>query len=50
MEGSPSLYTDNFFFILFKALSRVWLFETPRIVAYQAPLSMELSMQEYWSG
>ena len=31
-------------------LSRVRLFATPRIVAYQAPLSMEFSRQEYWSG
>ena len=30
--------------------SRVWLFETPRIVARQAPLSMGFSRQEYWSG
>ena len=27
-----------------------WLFTTPWIVAYQAPLSMEFSRQEYWSG
>ena len=33
-----------------KSLSRVWLFETPWTVAPQAPLSMELSRQEYWSG
>ena len=31
-------------------LSHVWLFETPRTVALQAPLSMEFSRQEYWSG
>ena len=30
-------------------LSRVWLFVTPWTVAHQAPLSMEFSMQEYWS-
>ena len=24
--------------------------ETPRTVAHQAPLSMEFSRQEYWSG
>ena len=29
---------------------RVWLFATPWFVAYQAPLSMEFSRQEYWSG
>ena len=34
-----------------KSLSRVQLFATPgRTVAYQAPLSMEFSKQEYWSG
>ena len=31
-------------------LSRVWLFETPRTVACQAPLSMGFPRQEYWSG
>ena len=34
------------------ALSHVQLFETPWniYIAHQAPLSMELSRQEYWSG
>jgi len=32
-----------------KLLSRVRLFATPWTVAYQAPLSMEFSRQEYWS-
>ena len=31
-------------------LSRVSLFATPWSVAYQAPLSMGFSRQEYWSG
>ena len=31
-------------------LSRVRLFTTPWTVAFQAPLSMEFSRQEYWSG
>ena len=30
--------------------SLVQLFETPWSVAHQAPLSMEFSRQEYWSG
>lgn len=30
-------------------LSHVWLFGIPQMVAPQAPLSMELSRQEYWS-
>ena len=30
--------------------SRVWLFATSWTVARQAPLSMEFSWQEYWSG
>ena len=33
-----------------KSLSRVRLFATPWTVAYQAPLSIEFSRQEYWSG
>ena len=31
-------------------LSHVWFFATPWTVACQAPLSMEFSRQEYWSG
>ena len=31
-------------------LSHVWLHATPWTVACQAPLSMEFSRQEYWSG
>ena len=31
-------------------LSHVQLFEAPWTVAHQAPLSMEFSRQEYWSG
>ena len=33
-----------------KSLSRVRLFKTPWNAAYQAPLSMGFSRQEYWSG
>ena len=33
-----------------KSLSHVQLFATPWTVALQAPLSMEFSTQEYWSG
>ena len=33
-----------------KSLSRVQLFATPWTAAYQAPLSMGFSRQEYWSG
>ena len=33
-----------------KSLSRVQLFATPWTSAYQAPLSMGFSRQEYWSG
>ena len=31
-------------------LSHVWLFATAWTVVHQAPLSMEFSRQEYWSG
>ena len=33
-----------------ESISHVWLFATPWTVAHQAPLSMEFSRQEYWSG
>ena len=33
-----------------KSLSRVLLFVTPWTTAYQAPLSMGFSRQEYWNG
>ena len=33
-----------------QSLSRVRLLATPRTTAYQAPLSMGFSRQEYWSG
>ena len=33
-----------------KLLSPAWLLVTPWTAAYQAPLSMEFSRQEYWSG
>ena len=33
-----------------QSLHRVQLFETPWTVAYQAPLSMGFSRQEYWTG
>ena len=33
-----------------KSLSRVLLLATPWTTAYQAPLSMGFSRQEYWSG
>ena len=33
-----------------KLLSCVWLFATPWTAAYQAPLPMGFSRQEYWSG
>ena len=33
-----------------KSLSCVWLFMTPWTEAYQAPLAMGFSRQEYWSG
>ena len=33
-----------------KSLSRVWLLVTPWTAAHQAPPSMGISRQEYWSG
>ena len=33
-----------------QSLNSVLLFRTPWTIAHQAPLSMGLSLQEYWSG
>ena len=33
-----------------KSLSRIWLLATPWTAAYQAPLFIGFSRQEYWSG
>ena len=44
----PSL--SLFFFTCTRILSHVWLFATPWTVALQAPLSVEVSRQWYWSG
>ena len=38
------------FNLQFSSLCHVWLFVTPWTVACQAPLSMGISRQEYWSG
>ena len=45
-QGSPML----FILCVWQSLSHVRFFETPWTVAHQAPLSMEFSRQEYWSG
>ena len=37
-------------FLNAQLLSHVQLFVTPWTAAHQAPLSMEFSRQEYWSG
>ena len=37
-------------YVCAQSLSRVQLFVTPWTVAHQAPLSMEFSRQEHWSG
>ena len=37
-------------FSSFQSLSHVQLFVTPWTVAHHAPLSVEFSRQEYWSG
>ena len=47
LKNDTVLLWDLFFF---KSLSRVQLFVTPWAIAYQAPLSMGFSRQEYWTG
>ena len=44
------LYHLSHVLLLLSCFSRVWLFEAPWTIAPQAPLSMEFSRQEYWSG
>ena len=39
----------NYLYMLF-CFIRIWLFVNPWTIACQAPLSVELSRQEYWSG
>ena len=41
---------DIYKFVVVYSLSQVQLFANPWTVACQAPLSMGLSRQEYWSG
>ena len=41
---------ELYFWTVLSALSHARLFATPWTVARQAPLSMEFSRQEYWSG
>ena len=41
---------SNIMEVKVKTLSRVWLFATPWTAAYQAPPSIGISRQEYWSG
>ena len=45
-KGGGSLYLDVVCVCVF---SHVQLFATPRTIAFQDPLSMEFSRQEYWS-
>ena len=40
----------SLFFIIYCVLSRVQVFSIPRTVAHQAPLSIQFSREEYWSG
>ena len=47
---TPSLWQKAKVKVKVKSLSRVRLFVTPWMVAYQAPRSMGFSRQEYLSG
>ena len=49
VSAQKSLYTSNGKGVLL-LLSPVRISATPWTVARQAPLSMEFSKQEYWSG
>ena len=47
---SPVMMNICHYACLLSSFSRVPLFSTPWTAALQAPLSMEFSRQEYWSG
>ena len=47
-SSSPTAFSGLFDMV--SHFSRGWLFATPWSVAGQAPLSMEFSRQEHWSG
>ena len=47
LKNSPTKLVSEW---KWKLLLHVWLFAIPWTVAHQAPLSMEFSRQEYWSG
>ena len=56
-SGSPALQTDALpseplekSLLLLSCFSRVRLLATPWTAAYQSPLSMGFSRQDYWSG
>ena len=42
--------SSNHLLVHAQSLNHVRLFETPWTVAYQSPLTMGFSKQEYWSG
>ena len=48
--GLQSMGSKRVIFVKVELLSRVRLFTTPWTAAYQAPLSIGFSRQEYWSG
>ena len=52
MDMFPLIFfhQNRLFSGLSKCLSHIQLSVTPRTVTHQAPLSMEFSRQEYWSG
>ena len=50
LPKAPSPNTITLGMLCVWALSHVWLFATPWTAAHQAPLSVEFSRQEYWSG
>ena len=47
---APVLDSGGPWVVMCHVLSHVRLFATPWTVAHQAPLSMEFSQQDYWSG
>ena len=49
-EWNKYLLSSSFVVVVLFTQSYPTLFASPWTIACQAPLSMEFSMQEYWSG
>ena len=50
INKTQSYFIQAYLVCMLSHFNQVWLFATPWTVAFQAPLSMGFSRQEYWNG